>query len=233
MGRPDPRSSSRLAGMLLAAVVLSGCQSQVGAVKPSALDVPATPAPLPAVEPIGTSVPNVVGLALDVAKPRLQEAGFSGLSEDLLQDRSQILESDWRVCTQEPPASGTLVELGVVKTQETCPATTTTTSALPSRVADPATRTAVAKPKPAPQPALAQPSRTSAKPSAKSSTSSSRSSSTSSKAPERSSGSGSGSSVGTVHPGAFCDPPGSGISKTGKPMVCGPASDGRNRWKSA
>jgi hypothetical protein len=233
MGRPDPRTSSRLAGILLAAVVLSGCQSQVGAVEPSAMDVTATPAPLPAVEPVGTSVPNVIGLVLDVAKPRLQEAGFSGLSEDLLHDRSQIVENNWRVCTQEPPASGTLVELGVVKTQETCPGTTTTTtSALPS-VADPTTRTAVAKPKPAPQPALAQPSRTSAKPSAKSSPPSSKKSSTSSKASERSSASGSGSSVGTVHPGAFCDPPGSGVSKTGKPMVCGPASDGRNRWKSA
>jgi hypothetical protein len=130
LGRPDPRTSSRLAGILLAALVLSGCQSQVGTVEPSALDVTATPAPLPAAEPIGTSVPNVVGLALDVPKPRLQ-------------------------------------------------------------------------------------------------------SSKSSKASERSSGSGSGSSVGTVHPGAFCDPPGSGVSTTGKPMVCGTASDGRNRWKSA
>ena len=105
MGRPDPRTSSRLAGILLAALVLSGCQSQVGTVEPSALDVTATPAPLPAAEPIGTSVPNVVGLALDVPKPRLQEAGYSGLCQDLLQDRSQILESTWRVCTQQPPAS--------------------------------------------------------------------------------------------------------------------------------
>ncbi|GAJ80176.1 hypothetical protein NBRGN_024_00420 [Nocardia brasiliensis NBRC 14402] len=34
-----------------------------------------------------------------------------------------------------------------------------------------------------------------------------------------------------VTPGAFCSPDGApGISKTGKPMVCGPAGDGRSRW---
>lgn len=35
-----------------------------------------------------------------------------------------------------------------------------------------------------------------------------------------------------VHPGAFCSG-GVGVSKTGKPMVCGVASDGRMRWMSA
>ncbi|TWF75312.1 hypothetical protein FHX44_111196 [Pseudonocardia hierapolitana] len=42
-----------------------------------------------------------------------------------------------------------------------------------------------------------------------------------------------GSSAGTVNPGSFCDPPGTGVSKTGKAMVCAPASDGRNRWRGA
>ncbi len=45
-----------------------------------------------------------------------------------------------------------------------------------------------------------------------------------------SSGSG-GTGVGTVHPGSFCSPPGAtGVTKAGTPMVCGPGSDGRNRW---
>jgi hypothetical protein len=35
----------------------------------------------------------------------------------------------------------------------------------------------------------------------------------------------------TVHPGSFCAPAGAtGVSKTGKSEICGPASDGRNRW---
>ncbi|MGA8548004.1 MAG: HNH endonuclease family protein [Mycobacterium sp.] len=38
---------------------------------------------------------------------------------------------------------------------------------------------------------------------------------------------------GTVHPGAFCSRPGAtGVSSTGKPMVCGLAKDGRHRWVS-
>ncbi len=36
-----------------------------------------------------------------------------------------------------------------------------------------------------------------------------------------------------VHPGSFCAPQGAtGVTDRGTPMVCGPASDGRNRWHS-
>ena len=38
---------------------------------------------------------------------------------------------------------------------------------------------------------------------------------------------------GVVHPGAFCSPAGAtGHTSKGTPMVCGPASDGRDRWHS-
>jgi hypothetical protein len=38
---------------------------------------------------------------------------------------------------------------------------------------------------------------------------------------------------GIVHPGAFCSPEGAtGDTTAGTPMVCGPASDGRDRWHS-
>lgn len=43
----------------------------------------------------------------------------------------------------------------------------------------------------------------------------------------------SGGSAGTVHPGAFCSPPATGVTEAGTPMVCGPAADGRNRWHHA
>jgi hypothetical protein len=47
------------------------------------------------------------------------------------------------------------------------------------------------------------------------------------------SSSSSGGSAGTVHPGSFCSPPGAtGVTAAGTPMVCGPGSDGRNRWHS-
>ncbi|MFE4230343.1 hypothetical protein ACFRJ8_20905 [Arthrobacter sp. NPDC056886] len=38
--------------------------------------------------------------------------------------------------------------------------------------------------------------------------------------------------AGYVHPGAFCSG-GTGVSKTGRAMVCAPATDGRLRWRSA
>ncbi|RSS18854.1 PASTA domain-containing protein [Streptomyces sp. WAC08401] len=45
---------------------------------------------------------------------------------------------------------------------------------------------------------------------------------------------GGSSSVGTVHPGSFCSSPGAtAVTKAGTPMVCGPGSDGRNRWRSS
>lgn len=51
---------------------------------------------------------------------------------------------------------------------------------------------------------------------------------------DSSSSSDGGSNVGTVHPGSFCSQPGAtGVSKAGTPMVCGPGSDGRNRWRSS
>jgi len=41
------------------------------------------------------------------------------------------------------------------------------------------------------------------------------------------------SDEGLVHPGAFCSPQGAtGHTSAGTPMVCEPASDGRNRWQS-
>ncbi|MFD5448450.1 PASTA domain-containing protein [Streptomyces sp. NPDC127100] len=51
---------------------------------------------------------------------------------------------------------------------------------------------------------------------------------------DSSSSDGGGSNVGTVHPGSYCSPAGAaGVTKAGTPMVCGPGSDGRNRWRSS
>ncbi|MFF8482987.1 PASTA domain-containing protein [Streptomyces antibioticus] len=52
--------------------------------------------------------------------------------------------------------------------------------------------------------------------------------------PSSSGGSTGGGSVGTVHPGSFCSPRGAtGLTEAGTTMVCGPSSDGRNRWRRA
>ena len=168
------------------------------------------------------TVPDVVGQALDTAKTTLQTAGFDAATQDLLRGRNQLLDSDWTVCTQSPgpvpSVQGATVDLGVVKKAETCPtpaaaATPTQASAAArttTRIAAPAVENA--KPRPKPQPNTQQ------------------------EAAPASDDNGpdtSGSDVGTVRPGTSCDPPGTGVSPKGKPMVCAPAADGRNRWQSA
>ncbi|MDT0401981.1 Stk1 family PASTA domain-containing Ser/Thr kinase [Streptomyces edwardsiae] len=51
---------------------------------------------------------------------------------------------------------------------------------------------------------------------------------------DSSSSDGGSGNAGTVHPGSYCSPPGAtGVTKAGTPMVCGPGSDGRNRWRSS
>jgi outer membrane biosynthesis protein TonB len=200
-------SLSRAAVALLAATALAGCGPEA---------------------PTSATVPNVVGQALDAAKSTLVTAGFATESQDLLRGRNPLLDTDWTVCRQAPGpvpvAAGTTVDLGVVKKAETCPdpASAPTSSATPTptpTAAAPTTNAALpavgnpkprAAPKPAPKPQPApQPD----------------------PAPETNDNDPGG--VGTVNPGSFCDPPGTGLSPRGKPMVCTLAADGRNRWKSA
>jgi hypothetical protein len=120
-----------------------------------------------------------------------------------------------------PAPVETVVELGVVKDVELCPGTAPTTTAAPPTTAAttapaPTSRAAAPRPAPAPDPEPAD--EPDPEPAAED---------------EGDDDSGGGSSVGTVHPGSFCDPPGTGVSKKGKPMVCAPGSDGRNRWQGA
>lgn len=163
------------------------------------------------------TVPDVVGQALDIAKTTLQTAGFDAAPQDLLRGRNQLLDSDWTVCTQSPgpvpSVQGATVDLGVVKKAETCPtpaATATPTSAAARTTTTPIAAPAVGNPKPRPSP-KPQPQPTTQAEAAPTADDNS----------------------GTVRPGTFCDPPGTGVSAKGKPMVCAPAADGRNRWQSA
>lgn len=206
-----PRRAVRLVAAVLTAAVLAGCGGVVDA-------------PLAVQPPAGPPVPDVVGKSLDVAKSSLDLAGFSGKSQDLLRDREQFLDINWVVCTQNPgpvPAPvETVVELGVVKDVELCPGTAPTTTAPATTTAAttapaPTSRAAAPRPAPAPDPEPAD--EPDPEPAAE----------------NEGDDDGGGSSAGTVHPGSFCDPPGTGVSKKGKAMVCAPGSDGRNRWQGA
>src|SRR6266536_4973415 len=76
------------------------------------------------------TMPNLIGKGLQTAQDDAQAAGLSSLtSHDATgRARHQILDRDWKVCFQAPAAgaavnSGTTVDFGVVKLDETCPAT--------------------------------------------------------------------------------------------------------------
>jgi beta-lactam-binding protein with PASTA domain len=201
-------SLSRAAVALLVVMALVGCG-------------PATPS---------ATVPNVVGQALDAAKSTLVTAGFATESQDLLRGRSPLLDSDWTVCTQAPGpvpvASGTTVDLGVVKKAETCPDADSTSRATPTPTPTPTTATPT--PRAAALPAVENPK---ARPTSKTAKPQPTPEPAPQPAPETNDNDSGG--VGTVNPGSFCDPPGTGVSPRGKPMVCALAADGRNRWKSA
>lgn len=205
-------SPSRASVAMLAAAVLVGCGSA----------------------PVSVAVPNVVGQALDAAKATLVTVGFAADSQDLLRDRNPLLDSDWTVCTQSPgpmATAGTTVDLGVVKKAETCPAAAGPAGAAPTTpAAQPVVENPEPAPKPHPQPA---PSTESARQPARATSGSGTGSSSRTGGTGTGAGSGGSAVVGTVRSGTFCDPPATGVSGNGTPMVCAPASDGRNRWRRA
>ncbi len=68
-------------------------------------------------------------MTLQDAQDLIQTNGvFLSLSHDLLGTRSQVLDANWRVCTQNVPAGQRVtgnaegvIDLGAVKLEETCP----------------------------------------------------------------------------------------------------------------
>ena len=75
------------------------------------------------------SVPNFVGMGLQSAQDTAQDAGFYSLDshDSLGRARMQILDRDWKVCSQNVKAGSststdTRLDFGTVKLEETCPA---------------------------------------------------------------------------------------------------------------
>ncbi|MFI5814554.1 PASTA domain-containing protein [Streptomyces sp. NPDC051643] len=173
-------------------------------------------------------MPNVVGATYNKAVEDLKQAGVD-LDRVTLDDVYLDIDTptaeeaaedgdDWRVCFQSPDKgtkvdSATTVRLDLGQWTDAdlvrhCPSEKDTTYKIPANDPDYDDNSD---------------SSTDRDSSAPHSDSSSSGSST-----------GGGTSVGTVHPGSFCSPPGAtGVSRAGTPMVCGPGSDGRNRWHSA
>lgn len=73
-------------------------------------------------------LPNLVGTGLQAAQDKAQAAGYVRLrSHDALgQGRTQVLDRNWKVCTQRPKPGElpltTSIDFGAVKLDEECPA---------------------------------------------------------------------------------------------------------------
>lgn len=75
--------------------------------------------------PEGT-LPNLVGMVLQDAQDKAQKAGFYVLDDqDALYSRLQVLDDNWKVCSQDPKPgkynTDTPVTLYSVKLDESCP----------------------------------------------------------------------------------------------------------------
>jgi len=82
----------------------------------------------PAEEPETFKMPKLVGQNLQDAQDRLQSRGSYVLQQDDATglERFQVLDSNWKVCSQKPKAGkrvpvDRLVVLGAVKLDESCP----------------------------------------------------------------------------------------------------------------
>ncbi|WP_262412751.1 DUF3761 domain-containing protein [Actinacidiphila acidipaludis] len=107
------------------------------------------------------AVPNFVGMGLQDAQDAAQAKGFHDLtSHDATgQGRHQILDRNWTVCDQTPaagsPAAGSVtIDMGAVKTDETCPSASPSASptASPSPTPSPTPAPTSPHPKPSPRP---------------------------------------------------------------------------------
>jgi hypothetical protein len=123
--------------VLAAAIAVAGCSaahpttSASTAPAQSASTAPAQSASTaPAQSSTSFTMPNEIGHVLQDAQDDLQRVSGNSVyysrSHDLLGNRHQILDRDWRVCTQNI-AKGAIVsesdtvDFGVVKLSESCP----------------------------------------------------------------------------------------------------------------
>ena len=96
---------------------------------PTTTAPPATTPPT-APAPAGYTMPDLVGQNLQYAQDTIQSVSgnpiFFSVSHDLAGRRSQLMDSNWKVCTQNVPAGSTFsdnstIDFGVVKLNESCP----------------------------------------------------------------------------------------------------------------
>ncbi|MGX1887107.1 PASTA domain-containing protein [Streptomyces sp. NPDC055287] len=124
---------ARTAGLALAAaalLTLTACQdttpSQPDSTREDNAPAPAKPGSSDD-DAQSAALPNMVGKGLQSAQDQAQAAGFYLLTshDSLGRARNQVLDRQWKVCTQTPRAgehpTDTKVDFGTVKLAEDCP----------------------------------------------------------------------------------------------------------------
>ena len=128
----DSSDTAETAAAAPTTVTVTATPSATEQSQPLVQSQPTPPPPPPvATTPTGVNfaMPAVVGMDLQSAQNLIQTNGvFLSVSHDLLGSRSQVLDSNWIVCTQNIPAGQQVtgdaegaIDLGVVKREESCP----------------------------------------------------------------------------------------------------------------
>ncbi|MBM9505394.1 PASTA domain-containing protein [Actinacidiphila acididurans] len=114
------RTSLAAVGLIAAGALLTACNPN------STTGAKDTPASATAAS---KAVPKLTGMGLQTAQDAAQAAGFRDLTshDSSGRGRHQILDRDWKVCSQTPAAgkaapADSRIDLGAVKVSETCPA---------------------------------------------------------------------------------------------------------------
>jgi beta-lactam-binding protein with PASTA domain len=207
--------------VLLAGLMLTGCSGKQAAAQPTGS------ATAVAVAEDAVTVPGVMSLTLDKATDQLKDLGLKVEAVDTADGKSIILKKNWQVTSQDPTvgahvAKGSTVHLGVKNLEKAAAdkaaadKVAAEKAAAEKAAADKAAADKAAADKAAADQAAAQVAAEQA----------------AARAAQQATQQAPAPAPGYVTPGAFCSG-GTGVSKTGKPMVCAPAKDGRNRWLGA
>jgi beta-lactam-binding protein with PASTA domain len=203
--------------VLLAGLMLTGCSGKQAAAEPTGS------ATAVAAAEDAVTVPGVMSLTLDKATDQLKDLGLKVEAVDTADGKSIILKKNWQVMSQDPTegahvAKGSIVHLGVKNLEKAA----AEKAAADKAAADKAAADKAAADQAAAQVAAEQAAAQQAAEQAAAQAAQQAAQQAPAPAP----------APGYVTPGAFCSG-GTGVSKTGKPMVCAPAKDGRNRWLGA
>ncbi|GGH96362.1 PASTA domain-containing protein [Arthrobacter liuii] len=228
------RLKASLALVVLTGLMLTGCGGKQAATPATATATATATAVSQTTETV--VVPAVVNLTLDKATDQLEKLGFKVEAVDTAKGKSIMVEKNWQVISQDPAngaqaAKGSTVHLGVKNLDDVAAEKAAAEKAAADKVAaeKAAADKAAADQAAAAKAASDQAARDAAARQAAEQAAARQAAQQAAQAPAPAPAP---VVPNYVSPGAFCSG-GTGISKTGKPMVCARATDGRLRWQGA